>query len=192
LSLQGGQAGSSWGWINANQARIWGYTYIAGDLSVSGVKNFIQPHPTDTTKAIRYVAIESGEALTIARGMARTSGGAVNVNMPEDFALVTSEKAPLTVLLTVEGVPALAYVKSKSKESITVELKESDFRDYGDVDFAYQVTGVRYGFENQNPIVPIEEIATPKASAIEVPAKKRMMDFNDRLQKLVGTAKGKK
>ncbi len=73
-----------------------------------------------------------------------------------------------------------------------MELKGSDFRDYEDVDFAYQVTGVRDGFENQNPILPIEEIATPKVTTKVDRAQKRMKNFNNRIEKLVGTAKGKK
>lgn len=199
LELQGGSAGNAYGKLQANGADFYGNTQVIGGLlvygrisSVSGLKNFVQPHPTDSTKAIRYVSIESGEALTVTRGLARTSSGTAEVNLPEDFSLVTSEKGPLTVLLTVEGVPALAYVKSKSKESIIVELKESDFRDYGDVDFSYQVTGVRDGFENQIPIVSMEEIATPKASAEDNLGQKRMKAFSDRIQKVAGCAKGKR
>jgi hypothetical protein len=192
MDLVGGSSGNNWGWIVAEQARINGYALVYGDLTVTGNKNFVQPHPTDSTKAIRYIAIEAGEALTLARGLAHTDGGIAKVDLPEDFSLVTSDKAPLTVLLTVESVPVLVFVKSKSKESITVELKGSDLRDYGDVEFAYQVTGVRDGFENQNPIVPLEDVALPKTATKEGPEQKRMKDFADRIQKIVAKAKGKK
>jgi hypothetical protein len=132
---------------------------VFGNLSVSGSKNFVHPHPSDDTKKIVYVAAEAGEALTMARGISRTENGQVTVQLPDHFALVTSEEAPLTVQLTVEGAPALIYVVSKSREAIEVKMKGSDFAEFQDVTFNYFVQGIRDGFEDHIAIQDVNSAA---------------------------------
>ena len=165
LHLSGGNYGSSWGWLLCEggigcdgPANFGGNVTIWGALNVwnTASKNFLQVHPTDTTKVIRYICIESGEALTIARGTAKTINGNVIINLPEHFGLVTSDEAPLTVLLNPEKVPVLLYTIKKTKSQITVNMKKSDYEDYGDAEFSWQVTGVRDGFENQQVICDID------------------------------------
>ena len=161
LNLDGGGS-EYWGWLSCNKissgpATFNGDVTILGSLAVhSATKNFIQPHPTDTTKVIRYICIESGEALTIARGTAKTINGNATINLPEHFGLVTSDEAPLTVLLNPDKVPVLLYTVKKTKSQITVNMKKSDYEDYGDAEFSWQVTGVRDGFENQQVICDID------------------------------------
>jgi hypothetical protein len=121
---------------------------VVGNLIVWGGKSFGHPHPTDLTKKIVYVAAEAGEALTMARGVSRTENGEATVRLPDHFAMVTSEDAPLTVQLTVEGAPALIYVVSKSRQAIGVKMKASDYSEFQDVTFNYFVQGVRDGFED--------------------------------------------
>jgi hypothetical protein len=192
LNLSGGDYGTSWGWLYCNQinnygnSQFQGQSYFYNDVIIfgsfdvyNGTKNFIQPHPTDTNKVIRYIAIESGEALTIARGTAKTTGGIITVDLPEHFSLVTSDKAPVTVLLTPEKYPVLLYTKEKSKTSITVAVKNTDFADYGDVDFSYQVTGVRDGFEDQPVIVNASNIGKPQV----VPADNKVKMRSEKLKK---------
>jgi len=128
------------------------------DLWVYGFKSFIHPHPTDDAKVIRYVSTESGEPLTLTRGTAKTVNGEATVKLPEHFSLVTSNNAPITVIITPEGAPVLLYTKEKSKNQIVVAMKKSDFTEFRDVDFAYQVTGVRDGFENLEVIIDEEKL----------------------------------
>jgi hypothetical protein len=161
-----------WGLTETGELRVW------GDLSVSGTKNFVQPHPTDDTKKIVYVAAEAGEALTMARGVSRTENGRATVRLPDHFALVTSEDAPLTVQLTVEGAPALVYVVSKSKEAIEVKMKDSDFSEFRDVTFDYFVQGVRDGFEDH---VAIQDVDPAKEGPRLSPKHTR---YNERVEKL--------
>jgi hypothetical protein len=161
LQLLGGNAGTWYGALTANQATINGNTTMLGGLKVIGNKSFFQPHPTDVTKFIIYFAAESGEALTITRGTARTVNGEATVSLPEHFSLVTSSEAPLTVILTPEGAPTLLYTKQKSKEKIVVAMKRSDFETFRDVEFSYQVTGVRDGFERQEVIVNENKLNEP-------------------------------
>lgn len=175
LILSGGQSGTSWGWLTANRinsvgdatfgSTAWclGDMITYGNLSVYGAKNFLHPHPTDSTKIIKYIAIESGEALTVARGTAKTVNGASEIVLPEHFTLVTSTKAPVTVIVTPEKVPALLYVKEKSTEKIVIGMKSADHFEFGDIEFAYQVTGVRDGFEDEQIIVEEENLSGEKS-----------------------------
>jgi hypothetical protein len=44
---------------------------------------------------------------------------------------------------TKKRAPVVLYVKEKSNKSVTIGIKSEDLFEYGDVDFSYQVTGVR-------------------------------------------------
>ncbi len=204
LKLDGGTSGMVWGWLYANRVEcngsgyfntdlgvsgpmnVYNNVYVAGNLDVAGVKHFIEPHPTDTTLVIQYVSIEAGEVLTLARGVSKTMNGAATITLPEDFAMVTSSVAPISVLLTPEGAPCLLFVKSKSKKSVNVEIKGVDFREYGDVEFSYQVTGVRDGFENEKPIVKLDSALSPPTNTAKTsvsPLEKRREEFRDRIRR---------
>lgn len=177
LNIDGGSSGTGWGWMTCEAGYVNDWFNIYGNLNVYGTKNFVHPHPTDTTKVIKYIAIESGEALTLARGTAATVNGQAIVTLPEHFKLVTSTDAPITVILTPEEAPVLLYTKEKSKEQIVIGMKDSDFYEFGDVSFAFQVTGVRDGFEDEEVIVDIVE----KAENDRVSAKRA--DYNEKVKK---------
>jgi hypothetical protein len=151
----------------ANKAVINGLAYINGNLSVAGSiyatggKSFIHPHPTDASTIIRYISIESGEALTFARGNAKTMNGEATVPLPEHFSLTTNPNIPVTVILTSKGAPVLLHTKQDSNEQIVVAMKKSDLATFGDVEFAFQVTGVRDGFEEMDVIVNAKEFYSP-------------------------------
>lgn len=175
LALSGGQAGTSRGYLYCNGASIYGsahvsnglsvlnYLTVFGDFGVYGNKNFMHPHPTDSTKVIKYIAIEAGEALTVVRGLSKTVNGTAEIILPEHFTLVTSKQAPLTVIVTPEKSPAALYVKEKSYEKIIIGMKTSDQFEFGDVEFAYQVTGVRDGFEDEEIIVNQDDLGKEKS-----------------------------
>lgn len=165
LHLEGGSNGTSWGWFYCNQIvntgpnYLYGSAYLFSGLNViSGTKNFIQPHPNDTTKVIKYIAIEAGEAMTMVRGISKTLSGSVEIVLPEHFSLVTNDEMPLTVLLTPENAPILLYTASKSVNHITVAMKPDDFKMYGDASFAWQVSGVRDGYENEKIICDADSL----------------------------------
>jgi hypothetical protein len=166
--LDGGIEGNNWGWLYCNRlivlssgSYINGSLDVYGSLNVYGSKNFIHPHPTDDTKVVRYIATESSEALTLTRGTAKTVNGEVTIKLPEHFSLVTSNNAPITVIVTPKGAPVLLYTKEESKNQIVVAMKKSDFTEFRDVEFAYQVTGVRDGFENQDVIIDAKVLYSP-------------------------------
>ena len=144
-----------WGWLISNCILSLGTSYtsrIYGNFIVYGYKNFAHPHPSDSTKEIVYTCIEAGEALTLVRGVAETVNGKAIIDLPEHYSLVTSPEGLISVTLTPENKPAVLYVVSKSKETVEVAMKKDDFYEYGDIPFSFQVTGVRDGFEDQQPI----------------------------------------
>ncbi|MCL2182408.1 MAG: hypothetical protein FWB85_02935 [Chitinispirillia bacterium] len=150
-------AGSIDGQLFANSARIYNNLNV-GTINSLAPKAFIHPHPTEESTVIKYVAMESGEALTVARGTAKTVNGQVTIALPEHFTLVTSKDEPITVILTPEGAPVLLYTKQKNREKIMVAMKPSDFSEYKDIEFSYQVTGIRDGFEDLNVIIDEKEL----------------------------------
>jgi len=167
---------------------IYGRTLsLSSNLYVTGIKSFIHPHPTDDSKIIKYIAIESGEALTLACGTAKTVNGEATVALPEHFSLCTSKDAPVTVILTPEGAPVLLYTKQKSKEKIVVAMKKSDLTAFGDVEFAFQVTGVRDGFENQDVIVDLEKLYAPKQDngTVKNDVQKRIDALNEKTKAIL-------
>jgi hypothetical protein len=133
---------------------------INGNIYANNVIGFIHPHPTDESRVIRYAAIESGEVLTLARGVARTENGQAIIELPTHFSMVTSEEMPISVIVTPKGAPVLLYVKEESREKIVIAMREPDFIEFKDVEFSYQVTGVRDGFEKIETVVDESRLNT--------------------------------
>ncbi len=115
-----------------------------GDLGASGIKFFVEPHPTDAAREIRYAAIEGREANTFFRGSARIFAGRATVEVPEDFRIVTDADS-LTIVATPIGDLALIACVSKSLDAI-------EFRGSADIDFDYEVIGVRKASKDFRPI----------------------------------------
>lgn len=175
-----GLSGSSYGDLYTNRVYVFGPAYLYGNLTVSGnaiihgalsvlgSKSFVHPHPTDDKKFIKYVAMESGQALTVARGTAKTVNSQVTISLPEHFSLVTNKDEPITVILTPESAPVLLYNKQKNTKEIVVAMKTEDFKTFGDVEFSYQVTGVRDGFEKQEIVVSEDRLSSTSSARADV------------------------
>ncbi|HKE48192.1 MAG TPA: hypothetical protein VKB52_09000 [Rhodanobacteraceae bacterium] len=118
--------------------------YANGDFGSSGTKFFVEPHPTDATKEIRYITLEGREAGTYFRGTAQLRGGLARIEIPDDFAIVTAD-AGLTTQLTPVGAAASLYVVERSLDGIVVAGTP-------DVVFDYQVNGVRKAYADAEPI----------------------------------------
>ena len=120
-----------------------GDMYANGDFDAAGTKGFVQPHPTDPAREIRFVCLEGDEAGTYFRGSSELVDGIAVIDVPEVFSLVTAGEG-LTVQVTALG-PGLVWVAEKSLERIVV-------RGAADVAFDYFVNGVRRGFEDYEPL----------------------------------------
>ncbi len=139
-------SGTNYG-VYGSTSSATGYgVYSSGDLGASGVKAFLQPHPTDPSREIRFVALEGNEAGTYFRGTAQLAGGAAVIEVPEAFRLAT-ETEGLTVQLTSSGGPALLWTEEESLQRIVV-------RGSADVRVHYTVHGVRRGYAAIETIRP--------------------------------------
>jgi hypothetical protein len=134
--------------------------YALGDLGATGMKFFVEPHPTEAGKVVRFVALEGPEAGTYFRGTARTVGGTATIEVPESFRIVTDEEG-LTVQLTVLGSPGSVWVATQDLSKIVV-------RALRDVAFHYHVFGVRRAFRAFEPIVEGREFV-PGSQADRIP-----------------------
>jgi len=118
--------------------------FAYGGFGGTGAKYFVEPHPSDPTKEIRYVCLEGRESGTYFRGTGRIVNGFASIEVPEDFRMVTSEKG-LSVQLTPVGDFASMVVKSYGLDRIVVQANR-------DVEFFYMINGIRKAFENHQPI----------------------------------------
>jgi hypothetical protein len=116
----------------------------SGDIGASGSKFFVDPHPTDSSKVIGYIALEGPEAGTYFRGRARFQRGLAVIPVPEDFRLVT-DPAGLTVQITPMGGMATFGVLKADLDEVVVQASR-------DLEFSYLVQGVRATSPRRPPI----------------------------------------
>jgi hypothetical protein len=126
----------------------WG-VFADGNIGATGTKSFIEPHPTDPTKEIRYVSLEGPEAGTYFRGTGRTHKGFATIEVPDSFRMVTAERG-LTVVVTPIGELAQVAAISKGLDKIVIQSSK-------DVTFDYVVNGVRKAFQDFQPIAKNED-----------------------------------
>lgn len=116
-----------------------GYGIISfGASGSTGQKSFIQPHPTDATKEIRFISLEGNESGTYFRGKTRIVGGRAVIEVPEEFRLVSTAD-DITVQTTGVGAPAAIWVESYDLDEIVVRASV-------DIELHYVVNSVRRGF----------------------------------------------
>ncbi len=121
-----------------------------GNIEATGMKNFVEPHPTDEKKEIVFASLEGPEAAVYLRGTARLEKGRAEIEFPEAFKLVLASPETMTVQLTPRS--------EKSRGLAAVERSATGFRvrELGrrtrSYDFDWEVKAVRRGFENFQPI----------------------------------------
>ena len=130
--------------FRASNAVLYG-VFSTGNMGATGTKPFVEPHPTDASKVIRYVALEGPEAGTYFRGRGKFVNGRAVVDVPESFRMV-SDSEGLTVQITPIGDGfTMASVVSANLDQIVV-------RGTHDVEFFYLVQGVRKAYRDWQPI----------------------------------------
>ncbi|HKD99811.1 MAG TPA: hypothetical protein VKE69_02280, partial [Planctomycetota bacterium] len=105
---------------------------------------FIQPHPSDPSREIRFIALEGNESGTYFRASGAIKDGVAIVDVPESFRLVT-EPEGLSVHLTASGGPAQLWTEHEGLDRVVV-------RGSADVRFHAIVHGVRRGYAGHEPI----------------------------------------
>jgi hypothetical protein len=134
--------------------------YSNGDYGGVGAKFFVEPHATDPSKVVRFVALEGNESGTYFRGSARFVNGSAVIPVPEEFRMVSDEDG-LTVQLTPVGAAASMFVVSLDLGSVVV-------RSNRDVKFFYQVNGIRRAYKDYVPIVEGQEFMPYSPSAVSL------------------------
>lgn len=109
--------------------------YTPNHLTAAGGKSFVEPHPTQAGKIIRYESLEGPEHGTYFRGRGRMEGRIAVISVPETFSLVTSAD-DLSIQVTPIGDLAQIAVTYIGLDRI--ELKSNR-----DVEFFYTVNGIR-------------------------------------------------
>ena len=123
--------------------------YALGNYGGTGAKHFVEPHPVDPSKVIRFVSLEGNESGTYFRGRARFENGLARVAVPEEFRFVTDAEG-LTVQITPIGELATVAVVRMDLEEIVVKSSRN-------VEFSYMVNGVRKTHKHLKPIGPGQE-----------------------------------
>jgi hypothetical protein len=123
-----------------------GNTLIGGNLNVNGTKNFVQPHPTDASKQIKYIAVEAPAAEIYYRGTAQIQRGVTRIEVPESFRVVANPDTYATIVTPV-GAMATVAVMQEGENGIVIQASR-------DVKVHYVVHAIRAGFENEQAIEP--------------------------------------
>jgi hypothetical protein len=120
-----------------------------GDYGGTGAKYFVEPHPSDASRVIRYVSLEGPESGTYFRGRGRFQNGLARIDVPEDFRLVTDPENLSIVVTPIGEMASFAVVK--------ISLEEIVVRGSRNVEFFYIVNGVRKTHKHLTPIGPGRE-----------------------------------
>jgi hypothetical protein len=131
--------------------------YAGGSLEASGSKSFVDPHPTDASKVIRYYSLEGPESGTYFRGRGKFDRGIARIEVPEDFRMVTDDSG-LTVQVTpIGGMASVGVLK--------VDLNEIVVQSSRNLEFYYLVQGVRATHRDLTPFGRGDEFIPESADA---------------------------
>ncbi|MDQ6764544.1 MAG: hypothetical protein M3Z22_00345 [Verrucomicrobiota bacterium] len=133
----------------------------SGNSVVSGTKSFVEPHPTDPNKVIKFVSLEGPEAGTYFRGRGKFKGKQAIIEVPETFRMVTEEEG-LSVQVTPIGKTAQVAVTKIGLNQILVKASE-------DVEFFYTVNGERRGFKDFQVVTQSEGEFAPTSPNATMP-----------------------
>jgi hypothetical protein len=135
--------------------------FFFNGLAGTGTKSFVEPHPTDASKAIKFVSLEGNEAGTYFRGRGKFQDGIATVEVPEDFRMATSPEG-LSIQVTPIGRMATVAVESIGLDRIVV-------RGSRNVEFFYTVNGVRRAYPQIETIVPNDKFFVPESANARLP-----------------------
>jgi hypothetical protein len=151
--LQGATANQNYGELtlfdDVNEARA-GFTINANQYELhADMKTFKSAWPEKADSEIWYVAMEGPEAAAYVRGTGQLQNGQAFISFPDHF-----EKLINATTLTVRLTPLSAEsqglaVIEKSTTGIAVKELQGG---HGNYTFDWEVTGVRSGYENFEPV----------------------------------------
>jgi hypothetical protein len=118
--------------------------FAEGPFGGTGAKYFVEPHPMDASKVIRYVSLEGPEAGTYFRGRGKFERGVAKIAVPEDFRMVTDPEGLSVQITPIGGMASVGVMK--------VDLNEIVVQASRNLEFFYLVQGVRRTHKHLTPI----------------------------------------
>jgi hypothetical protein len=133
----------------AGHARVTGDFHIGGDLSAGGSKlGFVNPHPKDEKKAIKFVVLEGPEnGIYWRTRVTLPPSGAARIPLPEHVVLAQAEGDEMDVLATPRRLCQMAAYHDVVRNEIVVES------DLPGVEVSVMCLGTRRYFEEFESIV---------------------------------------
>lgn len=129
-----------------------------GDFWATGTKHFRIPHPEDPeNKSIQYASVEAPEIILKIRGRATLVKGTATIQLPHHWGLVTETEGITIQLTPVDDCYGLFAPRvGMRRDSFKVkELMGGD----SNAEFMWEVTAVRKGYADFNPIQTLEDEA---------------------------------
>jgi hypothetical protein len=130
-------------------------------IAAIGNTSFVEPHPTDASKTIRYISLEGNEAGTYFRGRGKFQNGIGIIEVPEDFRIVTDPEG-LGIQVTPIGEMATVAVQSIGLDRIVVKASRN-------VEFFFTVNGIRHAYKDSRPIAEDGNLYAPKSADEQMP-----------------------
>ena len=147
-----------WGVYGSNTVTGSPAVMANGNLAASGLKLFVQPHPTDPGRGVQMVCLEGNESGTYFRGSSRLRSGRAEIKIPQSWQDVSVAHS-ITVQLTPVGGWARLYVLERTRNRIVIAGDR-------DVRFDYFVNGIRRGYDNFDPNVEDQEYFRPSVRGV--------------------------
>jgi hypothetical protein len=122
-----------------------GDAHVQGTFTASNNKGFVQPHPHDASKEIRYISLEGPHTEVYFRGTAQVSQGVTRIPVPEHFRFV-ADPATYSTLVTPAGGMATVGVLSEGPGGIVVQASRN-------IKIHYVVYAEREAVRNPDPII---------------------------------------
>ena len=122
-----------------------GDAHVAGTFTATTNKGFVQPHPFDPSKEIRYISLEGPHTEVYFRGTAQVFQGVTRIAVPQDFLFV-ADAATYSTLVTPVGDMATVAVLTEGPDGIVVRASR-------DVKIHYVVYAEREAVRNPDPII---------------------------------------
>lgn len=136
--------------------------FVLKDITATGTKHFVEPHPTDPSRVIQFTSLEGSEVGTYFRGRGRFERGVARIPVPEDFRIVTDSEG-LGIQITPIGEMATVAV-------VRIDLEEIVAKASRNVEFFYVVNGVRKGYKDVGSSAENERFFVPEGPDAKMPS----------------------
>jgi hypothetical protein len=147
VSVTAGGGNGFYGFLGAPNYGIYssGPAHVQGTFTATTNKGFVQPHPHDASKEIRYISLEGPHTEVYFRGTAQITQGVTRIAIPQHFRFV-ADPATYSTLVTPVGAMATVAVVAEGPEGIVVQASRN-------VKIHYVVYAEREAVRNPDPII---------------------------------------